>query len=163
MKPVLVAAIVVALAAPALAKGSPDQKFMERAAKGGMAEVAMGQMAAKKATNADVKAFGQQMVKDHTKANKELMNLAAKLGVSLPKAMETKASTAMSKMMKMGGKDFDKAYVDDMVDDHKKDVAEFEKEAKDGKDAQVKAWAAATLPTLKHHLEMIQAIQKKMK
>lgn len=164
MKPVLVtAALVVALAAPALAKGSPDQKFIDKAAKGGMAEVAMGEMAAKKATNADVKAFGQQMATDHSKANKELMNLAAKLGVSLPKAMEPKASAAMAKMMKLKGKDFDKAYVADMVEDHKQDIAEFEQEAKDGKDAKVKAWAAATLPTLKHHLEMIQGIQAKMK
>lgn len=163
MKPVLAAAaLVVALAAPALAKASVDQPFIDKAAKGGMAEVAMGEMAAKKATNADVKAFALQMVKDHSKANMELMNLAAKLGVSLPKRTDAKAAN-MAKMMKLKGADFDKAYVSAMVDDHKQTIAAFEQEAKGGKDTQVKAWASATLPTLKHHLEMIQGIQAKMK
>ena len=61
---------------------------------------------------------------------------------------------------KKTGADFDKAYLSALIDDHKKDVKLFEKEAKSGNDSELKTWAANTLPTLRHHLEMVQTIEK---
>jgi putative membrane protein len=142
-------------AASTAALSAKDKTFMKEAAKGGMMEVEMGKMAQKQGKNADVKSFGARMVADHTKANNQLKSLAKKKGVSL--------DDATPKMEKMGDATFDKDYMAAMVKDHEKDVAEFEKEAKDGSDPDVKAWASKTLPTLKKHLELAKAAQAKVK
>ena len=91
-----------------------------------------------------------------------MMALAKQKNITLPSAVSNDEQKKMDDMSKKTGKDFDKAYVKEMVDDHDKDVKDFEKEAKDGKDADVKAFAAATLPVLKMHQTMIKAIDKKM-
>ena len=140
-----------------------DNDFMMKAAQGGMAEVNMGNMASSKATNAEVKKFGDRMVTDHSKANDELKQLASTKGVSLPTDVAEEHKKAMDEMSAKNGKDFDKAYMDDMVKDHEKDVAEFEKASKNAKDADLKAWATKTLPTLQEHLRMAKETQKKVK
>ena len=140
-----------------------DNDFMMKAAQGGMAEVNMGNMASSKATNAEVKKFGDRMVTDHSKANDELKQLASTKGVSLPTDVAEEHKKAMDEMSAKNGKDFDKAYMDDMVKDHEKDVAEFEKASKEAKDADLKAWAAKTLPTLKGHLQMAKETKAKLK
>jgi putative membrane protein len=140
-----------------------DNDFMMKAAQGGMAEVELGRLAATKATNAEVKKFAQKMIEDHSNANTELKALATKKGVTLPADVGSEHKALMDKLKNLSGADFDKAYVSAMVDDHKKDVSEFEKESTGGTDADTKAFAAKTLPTLKTHLEMIQGIQSKMK
>jgi putative membrane protein len=140
-----------------------DNDFMTKAAQGGLSEVNMGNMAASKATNADVKAFGNRMVTDHSKANDELKQLAATKGVVLPGDVSAEQKKTMDSMSSKNGKDFDKAYMDDMVKDHEKDVKEFEKASKSAKDADLKAWATKTLPTLQEHLKMAKDTQKKVK
>ncbi len=140
-----------------------DSDFMTKAAQGGLAEVNMGNMAASKATNADVKAFGNRMVTDHSKANDELKQLAATKGVVLPGDVNDEQKKAMDSMSSKSGKDFDKAYIDDMVKDHETDVKEFENASKSAKDADLKAWATKTLPTLKEHLRLAKDAQKKVK
>jgi putative membrane protein len=143
-----------------------DMKFVRSANAGGEMEVALGKLAAEKASNADVKAFGQKMVDDHGKANEELGKLAESKGVDLTKGKEKrqqKIDDKVADLSKKTGADFDKAYVDDMVEDHEKDVKEFKKQAEAAKDEDVKKWAAQTLPTLEEHLKMIKDIQAKMK
>ncbi len=145
---------------------SKDSKFVMNAATGGEMEVALGKLAASKASSEDVKKFGQQMVDDHSKANDELKALAQSKGVDLTKAQEkaTKMQAKQEeKLSKKDGAAFDKAYVDMMVKDHEKDVKEFEEASKDSDDADLKAWASKTLPTLQKHLEMIKEIQAKAK
>lgn len=149
--------------ASATAMDPADSDFMMKAAQGGLAEVDMGYMASSKATNPDVKKFGDRMVTDHSKANDELKQLAATKGVTLPTAVSDEEKKDMDAMSAKSGKDFDKGYIDDMVQDHEKDVAEFEKASKEAKDADLKAWAAKTLPTLQKHLEMAKETQKKVK
>ncbi|MVN22159.1 DUF4142 domain-containing protein [Mucilaginibacter arboris] len=139
-----------------------DADFAVKAANGGMAEVALGQLAQQKATNPDVKAFGAKMVTDHTKANDKMMALAKQKNITLPAAIGNDEQKVMDDLSKKTGKDFDKAYVKEMVKDHDKDVKLFEDESKNGKDADVKAFAATTLPVLKMHQTMIKAIDKKM-
>lgn len=137
--------------------------FMTEAARGGMAEVELSRPAQTKAQNAEVKAFAQKMVQDHTNANTELKALAAKKTVTLPTDLDAAHKTMAENMAKLTGAEFDKAYVDAMVADHEKSVALFQTQADSGTDADAKALAAKTLPTLKMHLEMIKAIQGKMK
>ena len=103
------------------------------------------------------------MVQDHGKANDELKQLAGAKGVQLPAGPGAEAQAKMKKMQGMSGAAFDKHYMDDMVADHKKDIAAFESEAKSGKDPEVKAFAQKTLPTLKEHLQLAQQAQAAVK
>ena len=140
-----------------------DKEFVTKAAIGGMAEVQMGQLASSKATSADVKAFGQRMVTDHSKANDELKSLATTKGLALPTDLDDEHKNDMQKLSTLTGKDFDKAYMDNMVKDHEKDVNEFQKASGSAGDADLKAWAGKTLPTLQQHLQMAKDVQSKVK
>ena len=142
--------------------GASDTKFMKEAAMGGMEEVELGQLAAQKASSPEVKNFGQHMVDDHSKANDQLKQLAAQKGVTLPTSMSASQKQDMNRLSKLSGAAFDSAYVSMMVKDHKKDVAEFQKESKSGKDSDVKGWASTTLPTLESHQQMIEGISSSM-
>ncbi len=138
-----------------------DQKFMKEAAQGGAAEVELGQLAQQKAESPDVKAFGQRMVDDHTKANDQLKQLASEKGVTLPSQPDAKDNAEKARLEKMSGAQFDKSYMNYMVADHKKDVADFQKEASHANDPDVKNFAQTTLPTLQSHLQQAESIAPK--
>lgn len=142
----------------AAAGKSPDESFYKDAAEGGMAEVELGQMAQQKGQSQAVRDFGARMVKDHSAANEKLKSVAGQKGIELPTSpgMSQKASAAKLKML--SGDSFDKSYIKGMVKDHEDDIAKFEKEASSGQDPDARAFASATLPTLKTHLSMIRSI-----
>jgi putative membrane protein len=140
-----------------------DSEFMVEAANGGMMEVELGQLAATKAQNARVKAFGSMMVQDHTKANEELKTLAGSKSVTLPSSMGEDHQKHVSDLREKSGADFDKAYMSMMVDDHEKDVNKFENASNNAKDAAVKSFAAKTLPVLRTHLDSARAINDAIK
>ena len=142
--------------APARTLEASDQSFVAEAAQGGMAEVAMGKMAQQRATHAQVKTFGERMVRDHSKANEDLKQVASAKAVTLPTTPGTANQHHADALGKLSGAEFDRAYMKHMVDDHKKDVANFEKAAASAKDPDVKAFAVRTLPTLKAHRELAQ-------
>jgi putative membrane protein len=137
---------------------SSDIKFMDKAAQGGMAEVELGQLAEQNGQSAEVKAFGKRMVDDHSKANDQLKHLAAQKGISLPTSLDAKDQAVKDKLSKLQGAAFDKAYMKDMVADHKQDVAEFKHESIAAHDSDLKTWAGQTLPTLESHLQEAQKI-----
>jgi len=136
-----------------------DKKFVMAAAQGGMAEVSLGKLASTRAMNDAVRQFGERMVQDHGSANQELKQLAASKGIALPAATSTAHRKTAAKLSGITGADFDRSYVAAMVRDHEKDVAAFRKEANQGQDPEIKAWAAQKLPTLEEHLQMIREIQ----
>lgn len=140
-----------------------DAKFAVAAANGGMAEVELGTLAQQKAANSKVKDFGAMMVSDHSKANDEMKALAKSKGITLPTAIDTKEQKVKDDLSAKSGADFDKAYVSNMIDDHKEDIKEFEDASKNCKDADLKAFAVKTLPVLKMHLDAIQKIHDSMK
>jgi putative membrane protein len=135
-----------------------DSKFMAEAAKGGMTEVHMAEMGVRQGTSEAVKSFSQRLVNDHKKGNDELSLLAMKKGVALP-ADDPKSAMSMP-LAKATGAAFDKAFAKQMVEDHEKTIALFEKEAGSGNDADVKNWASKTLPTLRAHLMEAQSLSK---
>jgi len=149
--------------ATGIAVDKDDAKFATSAANAGLAEVALGQLASEKATNAKVKSFGAMMVTDHTKANNELIEIAKKKNISLPTEPDAEHQQKKTDLAAKTGADFDKAYVDAMVDGHKKVASMFEDAAKNCKDADLKAFAEKTLPTIKSHLAEIEGIQKGLK
>ena len=140
-----------------------DAKFAVAAANGGMAEVELGNLAQQNAANSQVKDFGKMMVTDHSKANDELMALAKSKNITLPVAIDADEQKVKDDLSKKSGADFDKAYVSNMIDDHKKDIKDFEDASKNCKDPDLKAFAVKTLPTLKMHLAAIQKIHDSMK
>ncbi len=133
-------------------EGSLDQKFIDAATSGGMFEVKSSELAQDHATNDAVKKFAKQMVNDHSKANKELTDLLSKKGVSAPKMREQDQAN-IDKLSKLKGADFDRQYGTMQLAAHKEAVALFEEEAQHGKDADLKAFADKTLPTLREHLK----------
>lgn len=129
-----------------------DKKFADAAAKGGMMEVMMGQLAATNAESATVKSLGEMMVKDHSKANNELKSWASTVGYTLPTSLDAEKQKKYDDLKAKKGAEFDRMYTDLMVSDHKKDIAEFKKEASEGTEASLKSFAGKTVPTLEHHL-----------
>jgi putative membrane protein len=130
---------------------SADEAFIKDAAKGGMMEVAMGRVAEKNASDSEVKNFGARMVKDHSKANEELKAIAKEENVGWPAEKEA------------GKWKSDKDYMDAMVKDHEKDLAAFEKEAKEGSDPKLKSFADKTAKIVREHLEMAKETDAKLK
>lgn len=154
------AANTVSNAASSMMTASPES-FAKDAAQGGMAEVKMGQLAAKNAKDPEIRKFGQMMVTDHGKAGDELKALATKKNYQLPSDIGSHQST-YDKLSKLTGADFDKQYVDEMVSDHESDLKDFQRQADNGSDPDVKAFAAKVVPVIQKHLDAIKAIQAKM-
>jgi putative membrane protein len=138
---------------------SGDRKFIEKIAQDGAAEVKLGQLAADRATNSDVKRFGQRMVTDHSKANDKLMQIAKQKNIVLPSSMDSSSQREFDKLSKLSGEKFDREYMKTMVSDHKKDVKEFQKEAKKAKDGDLKNFVESTLPTLEEHLNLAKSAE----
>ena len=139
-----------------------DKAFVMDAATGGMAEVELGKMAAEKAASADVKQFGQRMADDHGKANGELQALAGQKGVTLPTEPTAAQKATSARLAKLSGAAFDRAYMQDMVKDHAKDVAAFKHASTSAADADLKAWAGKTLPTLEDHQTQAKSVAAKV-
>ncbi|MFN2439153.1 MAG: DUF4142 domain-containing protein [Chitinophagaceae bacterium] len=145
----------------AMSLESTDKDFVMKAASGGMMEVEASQIAQQNAAHPRVKAFADMMVQDHTNVNNELKGFASSRGLTLPQdSLMAKHKNMLDKMRNMTGKAFDKHYIDMMNNDHNKDISEFEKASKKCRDADLKAWAAKTLPTLRMHKDTVQALSK---
>jgi putative membrane protein len=123
-------------------------------------EGSAGQQAVQKAKNADVRAFGQMMVKDHDQAEQQLLALAKSRNISLPPSA---TGGIKADLLLAGAANFDSAFVHAMSAGHGNTVQTFENYATTGKDPTVKAWAQKMLPTLKLHLEHIKTIEKQLK
>lgn len=137
-------------------KTGSDQAFIKKAAEGGVAEVELGKLATQKASNSEVKQFGQRMVDDHSKANDQLKPIAQQENVQVPSQLTGKNKREYDRLSKLSGAQFDRAYMRLMVQDHRKDVNEFRRESKSAKNDQVKQFTESTLPTLQDHLKQAE-------
>ena len=142
------------------AVSTEDKTFATQAAQAGIAEVAAGELAGTKATNEDVKAFADKMVRDHSAANADLQDAAAKSSIVLPADVSIEQKAAAERLSTFIGAEFDHAYVEQMVKDHTDAVNLFRTEAAGGKDANLKAFAQKTLPTIEMHLEMAKKLDR---
>lgn len=160
-----VLALLMTFAVPTLAlaekdrSDNPDASFYKDAAEGGLAEVEAGKLAQQKGTSQAVKDFGAMMVKDHTANNTKLEALAAGKGVTLPKEPGLTHKATKKKLEILSGNTFDKSYIKGQVSGHKKMAELLQKEIDTGKDAQAKAFATETLPTVKAHLKHAEDIE----
>ena len=140
-----------------------DAAFANKAAAGGIAAVEMGKLAQQISKTAEVKKLAERIVAERGKANEELKALSAAKGNPLPVSPSRVAMIEMEKVVKLTGAKFDQEYLEDVVEDHKKDVKEFEKQSKAGKDPDLTKWAAEKLPMVKEHLRLAEAAQAKAK
>lgn len=136
-----------------------ERQFLMKAAQGGMLEVEASKLAMERATSPQVKEFARMLHDDHTAATKKLMELAQQKGVQLPSELDAKHKQELASLQKLKGEEFDRAYLQRMgLKDHKKDIQDFEKQAKNAKDEQVRSFAEQTLPALRKHLSHAQQI-----
>lgn len=144
-------------ASPAAASlSSGDRRFLQRAAADGLAEVELSRVAQQQASDPQVKAFADRMLRDHGKANDDIMQLASARGVTVDSAPSSALRRQAERMGQRQGAAFDSDYMRRMVADHRKAVSEFQAAARSARDADVKAFADRTLPTLRDHLDMAQ-------
>lgn len=140
-----------------------DAKFATSAAAGGMAEIEFSKLAEQKTSDAQIKKFAGMMVKDHSAAGDSLMAIAKKENITLPATMDADHQKKYDDMSKLTGTDFDKAYVNLMVDDHKGALSLMQDEAKNGKDPALAAFAGKTATVVQMHLDAINKIHDSMK
>jgi putative membrane protein len=152
--------ILLMLTAPVLvwAASNPDESFYKNAAEGGIFEVDAGKLAQDKGNSQQVKDFGAMMVKDHSAANEKLKTLAATKNIDLPTSASVGQIATKAKLNVLSGDTFDNSYITSQLKAHRATIALFRKEIASGQDADAKAFATATLPTLRAHLKAIDSI-----
>ena len=162
IRPILATAVAMIVCGVTSARAdhlsAQDQKFMQDTARNGMHEVHMAHMGMEKAQSEAVKGFARQLATDHSNANKELMDLAKKKGVTLP--ADDPKSAMSSPVAQKTGTEFDKTFVQTMIEAHQKGIASFEKQASEGSDLELKSWVNKMLPTLRSHLSKAQSLSK---
>ena len=137
-----------------------DRIFLQKAAEGGTAEVQLGKLAVEKASAADVKAFGQKMVDDHTQLNNEMSPIAESKGVALPRKMTKAAQAEYDKLGTLSGEAFDKEYIAYMVKDHHEDLREFRMAAANTNDPDLKVALDRAAKVIREHMVMADKLAR---
>jgi putative membrane protein len=140
-----------------------DQEFLAKALEGNILEVQLGEKARDKTSNDRVKKFAKRMIDDHSKGRQELMDIAKDMKIGVAAGLSLEYRELLFRLTKANGTDFDRAYMNHMVEDHEKDVAEFENYAKHGKNDRLREFARKTLPTLREHLRMARDVAGDLK
>lgn len=138
-----------------------DKAFVRQALEGGMAEVQLGQLAAQKSSNPDVKQFGQKMVDDHTKLGDAMNKVATQMNVKPPQGLSSKDKATVAKLSALNGDAFDKAYIEDMLKDHKQDEKAFKQEAMNTSNPALKDLVSQGAQMIAGHLQMVEQIAQK--
>ncbi len=139
-----------------------DKEWVTTAGMAGLAEVQMGNLALQNAQNAEVKAFAQRMITDHTKSNEELQQLVTTKGLTLPAQLDGDHKKAVDHLTGLSGAEFDKAYMQHMVADHDKAVAHFTSGSTNAEDVDIKGFATKSLPVLQEHATLAKSLAGKV-
>jgi len=169
---VLTTAIVVAFSVPALAAQNPNatnatqakqpKEFLAKAAKGNQGEIWLGMLAEKQAEHPAVKGFARLLVDDHMAAESMLAATAKQEGVKLPNGVTHQDQQLITKLEGMSGNQFDQQFIKQMVADHQKDISEYKQEMQSAKQGAIGSYVTMTLPVLKQHLALAQAIEQQV-
>lgn len=137
-----------------------DQDFLKMAAETDMTEAHMGQMAQEQASAQGVKDLGQMYIQDHTKDYQTVSQLAAKVGATVPNGIDAAKVAPIRGVAHLKGKSFDRRFIQESISGHEKAIAAYKKESEHGDNADIKAYATQTLPTLEEHLHKAQDLKK---
>jgi putative membrane protein len=139
-----------------------DREFLMNAARGGMMEVQLGNLATQKASNAQVKQFAERAVTYHSQAGQALRQLASNLNITLPQDLDPEQRNMVSRLENLSGKEFDREFMKTMVTEYEKAVSEYERAANQATNPEVKQYASQTLPTLREHLKLAREVASKV-
>ncbi len=139
---------------------SADKSFLKSAAVANMTEAHLGKMAQDQASQDAVKHFGETLTQDHTKAYEELTAVAGKTGQSIPRGIDIRRNRVIEQLIRDKGSAFDRQFVSHEVQDHRRTIAEFKREAEHGRNPEVKAYAQKMIPTLEEHLRKAEGLEK---
>lgn len=139
-----------------------EADFVQEQLADGDAEVALGRLAQERATNPQVKEFAKMMVSDHQKAGEDLKQIASKHNITPDPGKHNDHNDLREKLSKLSGAEFDREYMDAMVDDHEKAVKDVEGKAENSDNPEVRQWASKALPTLRQHLERAKQIHENL-
>jgi putative membrane protein len=137
-----------------------DKAFVQKALQGGMAEVELGKLAEQKGASADVRQFGQKMVEDHTRLGSQMKQVAQNIGVRDPHGLSKKDQKLVAKLESLSGAQFDDAYIQVMVKDHKKDLSDFRQEVGNTQNNSLRQVAEQGAKVIDGHLQLIDQIAK---
>jgi len=151
-----------AAATATASESSPDTRFIDHAARGNEAEIELGKLAEQKAQSPGVKSLAQRLVTDHSKANRELAQLAQKEGVPVPSGADKEQKDLRAQLEKLNGAAFDRAFVDAEVKDHQKDITFYQNESNRLQDPQLRSFVQQTLPVLQEHLQMAERVESQV-
>jgi putative membrane protein len=149
-----------------LANGSPagdkttDKEFIVKVASGNNAEIEIGKLADSRAGSTAVKDYANMIVKDHQAAQQKLGELIKKRKIGVATGLEPDVRDEINRLSKMKGTEFDRAFLDHMIKDHKNDIKMFENQAKNGQEADVREFANSLLPDLRKHLQRAEELAK---
>jgi putative membrane protein len=141
---------------------SADTAFAIRAAQNDLAQIRLGKLAAAKASDADVRTLGKQMVDDHVKASDQLRAAAEQINMTLPDVVSVKDQATYDRLTKLSGSAFDKTFIELMLKDHEGELKASRREAITGKDPNIRDFASQMVLTLQEHLDRIRMIQSKL-
>lgn len=140
-----------------------DAEFAVDAADGGLLEIELGRLAEGSAASPEVKAFGRMMAEDHGKASTQLKRIAEQANIVLPQVMSRDNQRKYDKLKGKSGADFDKTYMDMMVEEHRDDVEDFEEQAREGRIEVLKQWASTNVPVLQQHLQEAERLRESVR
>ena len=141
---------------------APEKEFMANAARGGMLEVQLANLATQKASSNDVKQFAERIATDHGQLGQKLQQLASNLNVTLPQDLKPEQQATVSRFEKLAGKAFDREFMKETISDHTKSISEFERAASQATNPDIKQFVSEALPTLREHLKMAREIAGKL-
>ena len=137
-----------------------DQDFLKMAAETDMTEAHLGQMAQEQASEQGVKDLGQMFIQDHTKDYQTVSQLATKAGATVPNGIDSAKIAPIRSLQHLKGKSFDRRFIQESISGHEKAIVAYKKESEQGENADIKAYATQTLPTLEAHLQKSQDLTK---
>lgn len=144
--------------------GDVDRDFIRWMMSDGQAEIALGQLAQQRGANAELKKFGEELVRDHQNAGAELKQIVSRLNVQLDTRMEDEHADARERLAKLSGAEFDREWIDVIVENHEEAVDKAREKSEDNNaHAELKAWAAKQLPALQQHLQHAKQLQEAVK
>ncbi len=139
-----------------------DKSFVTNAAEGGMIEIQTSKLAKKMSSSKDIQAFAQHMIEDHKHADDELKSIAKKLNIMVPKQLDAEHKAELNQLKTASKDDFDQKFIAVQDKEHNAAINAFQTEASNGDNAQLKAFAAKTLPTLQGHLADVKTLEQAM-
>ena len=138
-----------------------DQFFLRQASKGGLLEVSLAELAAGRSSNREIQEVANKLLEDHRQANERVKAFVERQRVALPTELG-KHQLDVDRLAQLSGPEFGKAYLKEMIEHHEQAVATFQREAEEGTDPHIRAWASELVSTLRGHLQMIRGVAEKL-